>query len=64
MKGNSTFQAVGFVCLKNKMRTCKAAFIKALEWKNATGAGLLAEGNDKSVSGKEFLSCRRFCYDL
>jgi len=40
--------------LKNKMNYCKPQLIKAIEWRNQTGAGLLEEGDETSVESKSF----------
>lgn len=44
---------LGVTVVKNKMRNLKTMFTKAEDWRQSTGAGLLEEGNEASVKGKQ-----------
>lgn len=43
-------QALSWTLMKSKMRNLKTSYLKAVSWKGQTGAGLLAEGNESSVT--------------
>ncbi|XP_039969800.1 uncharacterized protein LOC120781635 [Bactrocera tryoni] len=43
-------QSVLCVAMKSKMRYLKAVYVTAAAWKNKTGSGLLANGDESSVS--------------
>lgn len=42
-------KSIQWIPMKNKMRHLKSSFISAQNWRNQTGAGLLANGEEKSV---------------
>ena len=41
----------GIISIKNKVRNMKTAFIKANQWQNETGNGLLENGDTETVKG-------------
>lgn len=45
-----SIQLPNWTLMKSKMRNLKTSYLKAVSWKSQTGAGLLAEGNESSVS--------------
>ncbi|XP_062556350.1 uncharacterized protein LOC134221173 [Armigeres subalbatus] len=45
-----SIQALSWTLMKSKMRNLKTSYLKAESWRGQTGAGLLAEGNESSVS--------------
>ncbi|XP_070075629.1 uncharacterized protein [Drosophila takahashii] len=54
------FRDAGVQSLKNKMSYCKSQFIKAVEWRNQSGAGLLEEGDGTSVENYLEKICSHF----
>ncbi|XP_054091252.1 uncharacterized protein LOC128922890 [Zeugodacus cucurbitae] len=53
-------QSVVCVAMKSKMRYLKALYVAAAAWKNKTGSGLLANGDESSVSAHVNKICPNF----
>ncbi|XP_055527699.1 uncharacterized protein LOC129720268 [Wyeomyia smithii] len=45
-----SIEALNWTLMKSRLRNLKTSYLKADAWKNQTGAGLLAEGMESSVS--------------
>lgn len=56
MEKTACVRALNWIVLKNKMRNLKSSYISASTWKSQTGAGLLSEGLDNSVTGSSTYS--------
>ncbi|XP_046812645.1 uncharacterized protein LOC124421452 [Lucilia cuprina] len=55
-------KSIEWVPMKNKMRHLKSSYMSALNWRNQTGAGLLATGNEKTVEEYIDKICPMFKY--
>nr|XP_036673651.1 uncharacterized protein LOC108020256 isoform X2 [Drosophila suzukii]XP_036677678.1 uncharacterized protein LOC118878782 isoform X2 [Drosophila suzukii] len=49
VKEYTSFRDAGVQSIKTKMNYGKSQFIKAIEWRNQTGGGLLEKGDETSV---------------
>ncbi|XP_067633655.1 uncharacterized protein [Eurosta solidaginis] len=56
----SSLRQIEWMSLKCKMRYLKASYVSALDWKNKTGSGLLASGDESSVTAYIQKICPNF----
>ncbi|XP_067635995.1 uncharacterized protein [Eurosta solidaginis] len=56
----SSLGQIEWMSLKCKMRYLKASYVSALDWKNKTGSGLLASGDESSVTAYIQKICPNF----
>lgn len=53
-------EKIEWMSLKCKMRYLKSSYVSAVDWKNRTGSGLLASGDEKSVAQYINKTCPHF----